>query len=255
MIRRLHEAGLLWPSLFVAAALPTLIALGTWQWSRMHWKQGLLADLERSAAATPVALSSLAGVDLTSSAQAWKGLRFRRVTVTGTFEHTGEMHVWSPQPSGPAWSVVTPLKLAVGAPAAFRILVVRGVVPSAAKPPSTRLSGQVHGPQTVTGRIRIDRPNAWANPPNIAKNEWFTRDLAAMIAHLRTRAQGPVNVAPFFLEVERQMGGAAAPKPDLQALVLANRHFEYALTWWGLAVTLVAVFAVFVWGRRAGPTP
>lgn len=255
MIGRLRRAGLLWPSLFVVVALPTLTALGTWQWSRMHWKQGLLADLEQSAAAAPVPLNALAGVDLSASPAAFEALRFRRVTVTGTFEHENEMHVWAPQPGGPAWSVVTPLSVATGAAGPVRILTIRGFVPSAAKSPASRASGQIRGALSVTGRIRIDRPNAWANPPNIQKNEWFTRDLAAMSAQLRTRAQSPVNVAPFFLEVEQQMGGAAAPKPDLQALVLSNRHFEYALTWWGLAATLAGVFAVFVWGRRAAPEP
>lgn len=250
MIRRLRDAGLLWPSLFVVVALPTLIALGSWQWSRMHWKQGLLADLERSAGAAPVPLSALKGVDMGASPAAWEVLRFRRITVTGTFEHDNEMHVWAPQPSGPAWSVVTPLRLAEGA-TATRILAIRGVVPSTAKRPSARPSGQVGGAQTVTGRIRIDRPNRWANPPDLQKNEWFTRDLAAMSAHLHARSQGNVDVAPFFLEVERQLGGAGAPQPDLEALVLSNRHFEYALTWWGLAATLAGVFAAFVWGRRS----
>jgi surfeit locus 1 family protein len=38
-------------------------------------------------------------------------------------------------------------------------------------------------------------------------------------------------------------------------LELPNRHLEYALTWYGLAAALIAVFAVFAiprW-RRPGP--
>jgi surfeit locus 1 family protein len=29
-----------------------------------------------------------------------------------------------------------------------------------------------------------------------------------------------------------------------------NNHLQYALTWFGLAVALIAVFAVWAWGRR-----
>ncbi len=253
MIRRLRQSGLLWPSLFLCAALPTLIALGNWQWSRMHWKQGLLRDLEQATAAAPKPLQSLVNASSTARDNDPATLRFRRVTVSGVFEHEHEMHVWSPLQSGPGWSVVTPMRLSpamaeqVGA---ARLLVIRGTVPAARKLANTRATGQPDGPQTVTGRIRADRPNTWANQPNIKKNEWFTRDVERMAAHIRTAPGAVGRVLPFFVELEHQIGGRTAPEPNLKALTLSNRHFEYAMTWWGLAATLIGVFATFVWGRR-----
>lgn len=253
MIRRLRDSGLLWPSLFVCLALPTLIALGFWQWDRMHWKQGLLRDLGQAAVAAPQPLAALVKPTSTSREGELTRLRFRRVVVTGVFEHAREMHVWSPMQSGPAWSVVTPMRLSpavAGEVGAGRLLVIRGAVPAARKFAKTRESGQVVGPQTVTGRIRIDSPNTWANQPNIDKNEWFTRDLGRMAAHVKTVSGVNDRVLPFFVELEDQIGGRIAPRPDLKGLTLSNRHFEYAMTWWGLAATLIGVFATFVWGRR-----
>ncbi len=254
MIRFLRAAGLLWPLLFVLVTLPALIALGNWQWQRLHWKQGLIRDLQQAAAAAPVPLAEALGELAASPGANWEVKRFRRVIVEGSFDHAREMHVWSPQQSGPAWSVVTPLRLLSDAtgrrPSGLtHALVVRGVVPAALKAASMRNAGQVDGPQRFVGRVRIDRPNRWANEPNIQKNEWFTRDLTAMATHLRREGKAIGTVLPVFIEAERQIGGKSGPKPDLKALTLSNRHLEYAMTWWGLAATLAGVFVAFAWGR------
>jgi surfeit locus 1 family protein len=74
-----------------------------------------------------------------------------------------------------------------------------------------------------------------------------------MSAHFQRETNGSVHMAPFFLEADTQIGSPLAPKPDLKALTLSNRHLEYALTWWALAATLAAVFAVYVISRfRSG---
>ena len=256
MINSLRAAGLLWPSLFVIVALPVLIALGNWQWNRMHWKQGLLQRLEAAAAAKPIRMRVVPSNAMITSAKELKALRFRRIAVSGVFEHQHQMHVWAPGPDGAAWSVVTPLRLRLDAAAESRLsrtqathlLVIRGVVPADKKDPAQRSFGEVTGPTGLTGRIRLDRPNAWANEPNIEKNEWFTRDWKAMTTHIQASKEEPMRMAPFFLEAEHP-SHRTAPKPDLKALTLTNRHLEYAMTWWGLAATLAGVFAVYAWGR------
>jgi surfeit locus 1 family protein len=263
MIGRLRETGLLWASVFTVLVFCVLIGLGNWQWQRMHWKQGLLNSLEQNAQLPPVALSAVpaaanqSGVKLAS-------FRFRRVEVRGTYEHDGEMHVWAPASGGPAWSVVTPLRLGAGAPekncnttkpCPSHVLVVRGVVPDKNKPAAKRQAGQVAGEQRIVGQIRLDAPNAWANAPNIAGNQWFTRDLNKMTAHLRKTMAPGIVIAPFFVEAGQQIGGSTAPRPDLRGPVLSNRHLSYALTWWGLAATLVGVFAALAWSRLKASRP
>ncbi|MBU2531727.1 MAG: hypothetical protein KKB37_03230 [Alphaproteobacteria bacterium] len=256
MIRQLYEKGILWPTLVVIPALVVLIMLGNWQWQRMHWKQNLLAELEKAAGTEPLPMHAVPWRGSGLSDRELETLRFRRVTVTGTFEHQWEMHVWQPIASGPAWSVVTPLRLeneagrgAGGGEYATHVLVIRGVVPADVKPPTTRPQGQVGGMRSVTGRVRLDQPNPWANDPNIGRNEWFTRDVGAMAAYLGKQASSRVRLAPFFIEVEAAAAPPPAPQPRFQALQLSNRHLEYALTWWALAATLVAVYIAFVWSR------
>ena len=56
MISKLKATGLLWPTFFAIPALLVLIGLGNWQWQRMHWKAGLLRDLEAARSAAPVPL-------------------------------------------------------------------------------------------------------------------------------------------------------------------------------------------------------
>ncbi len=45
------------------------------------------------------------------------------------------------------------------------------------------------------------------------------------------------------------------PKGGVTRLELPNRHLEYALTWYGLAGALVAVFAAFAITRWRQPAP
>ncbi|MFL5027720.1 MAG: SURF1 family cytochrome oxidase biogenesis protein, partial [Microvirga sp.] len=36
-------------------------------------------------------------------------------------------------------------------------------------------------------------------------------------------------------------------------LTLPNNHLQYAVTWFGIALTLIGVFTAFAWGRLKGP--
>ena len=63
--------------------------------------------------------------------------------------------------------------------------------------------------------------------------------------------RAPVS-APFFVEQEAATGAPVPgvwPRPGVTDLKLANRHLEYALTWWGLAATLIGVYLAFAWTR------
>lgn len=261
MIAHLRQSGLLWSTVATIVAFGMLVALGNWQWQRMHWKQGLIKGFASATAEEPVDLRALTEANSRRAGTDLQALQFRRATATGTLLHDLEMHVWAPTPRGPAWSVVTPMQLQpasgdiaqTSAQSATHVLVIRGVVPAAHKDRAGRSEGDASGVQAATGRIRLDQPNAWANAPNISKNEWFTRDLATMAKHMQVSVPNSVRLVPFFLEAEKAMAPLPAPQPDLKALKLTNRHLEYALTWWALAATLLAVYAVFAASRLRTP--
>ena len=73
---------LFWPTVFSLPALLVLIGLGTWQVHRLEWKNQLIDNFESRAAATPIELPR---GDIAPD------LEFRRLALTGTFDHGREV--------------------------------------------------------------------------------------------------------------------------------------------------------------------
>ncbi len=257
MLTRLQQARLLWPTVATLGAFGMLVALGNWQMSRKAWKEGLIAAVKARAAAAPVTLAEVLAADPAVQ-------EFRRVTITGAFQHGGEFHVYAPQPRQPAWSVITPLlltdPLGLDRPTpTTTVLVMRGIVPEANKLPSTRVAGQLAGPVTLVGRVRLGQVGSFDGAPDRPRNQWFANDLAAMRLDLARKTvagsasdqpeQAIVMIAPLFVEAEVAAPGQGAPEPRLGALGLSNRHLEYALTWYALAATLIGVYLAFAAAR------
>ena len=83
---------------------------------------------------------------------------------------------------------------------------------------------------------------------NPATNQWYWRDHNAMQAVTRKATQ--LTTVWFYLDLEAPDHGAPWPRPQpLVAANLHNRHFHYALTWFGLAAVLVAVYGVLFRSR------
>jgi surfeit locus 1 family protein len=245
MLQRMRSAGLIWPTVAVIPALAVLLSLGAWQWQRKAWKEVLVERLETSRRLAPVELASLMPFDEPDA------VRFRRVLVRGTFDHAREIHIWLPQDGGEAWRIVTPLRLQQpviegGQGRITTVLVIRGRVGGEMKDPQRRPDGQVGGVLDIVGRVRFGSAN-WATPaPDLVGNRWYALQTDEMRAHASERAR---DVAALFIEAEEALAPPPAPQPDLGQLTLRNRHFEYALTWWGLALTLLGVYVAFAAGR------
>lgn len=264
MITRLRQAGLLWPTLLSLVGLVILVSLGNWQMRRLAWKEALIARIEARSTEQPESLAQLVARTDSGDAGNVEALEFHRVRVSGRFRHDQEFHVWSPGAHGPAWSVVTPLTLSKPIGGRLRyplttVLVIRGTVLDANKSARTREIGNPQDEVTFTGRVRVGRTGVFSSAENVAKNEWYEFDIDAMrnavaAAYVEGSASGTAQdarsmVAPFYIEAETQTGGPAGPTPELGNVNLMNRHLEYALTWYGLALTLLGVYAAFVWTR------
>lgn len=81
---------------------------------------------------------------------------------------------------------------------------------------------------------------------------WFTRDGAAMAANMGLDGQDPLYAEPRQLTVrlgadESRVRAADNPYAYAQTRdpLPAERHFGYALTWWGMAIGLLGVYLVF----------
>lgn len=213
----------------VAVALAILISLGVWQLQRLAWKTELLAD---------VAAAKTAPVRPLAEALAMKDAEYRRVETDCRSLATApfiELHAIIDGVTGVR--LVSPCYSPDG-----NILVDRGFVAAeiSARPGVMTSDQFVH----VTGVLRrSEKGNAFTPPPGGGK--FYSRDLAAM-----KKALGVEGGADYFLMAE------TSSNPEWQALKPAplpadipNRHLEYALTWFGLAGVLVAIYAAMLMRR------
>lgn len=228
-------------AVLVLVALAILLSLGTWQVERLHWKEGLLADIAERRAAAAVSLAEVEAI-------AAKGgdIEYRRVSVTGIFDHAKERHFFATFEGQTGFYVYTPMTLADG-----RILLVnRGFVPYEMKDPAKRQAGEVPGIQTVTGYARTrlaEKPSSIVPDNDLAKNIFYWKDLDAMVS---TTGLDKSKVVPFFVDVDALVANPGGwPRGGVTQFDLPNSHLQYAVTWYGLAAALVAV-VIGMWMRR-----
>jgi len=212
--------------LAVLASLPVLgllLFLGTWQLERLHWKSDLIARIAASEAAPAAPLRE-------------PPEPLAKVRVTGRFDHARESTLGvEPRGNQLGAHLVTPL-LRDGAPA---ILVNRGWVPLERRGLLSRPEGEV----TVEGWVHPgDRRNLFSATDDAAGRRFYVFDPPAIGAALG------LPVAPYGIVA---MGGAGTPDPARTLPRPTNNHLGYAITWYGLAVSLALVLAAMAVRRRS----
>ncbi len=249
MIERLRAARLLGPTLATVVGLAILLGLGAWQITRKVWKENLISAIESRTKAEPVELLSAYTATHAPQDDAI-GLEYLRVKVRGHFLHGKERYFYAPDPElGPGVNIYTPFEIASNGPVVF---VNRGFVPDRLKDPATRSQGQIAGELEVVGLVRQKNLQARFVPDNDPKtNAWYWRDIDALAKS--AFPVGTTTVLPMVIDQEATATPAVGPKGGSTIVSLTNRHLEYAITWYGLAATLAAIFAVFAIGRLREP--
>jgi surfeit locus 1 family protein len=224
-------------------AVITLLALGTWQVQRLHWKEGLLATIEARRTAAPLPLA-----EIEARYQSTGDVDYTPVTATGIFRHGGERHFLSTWKGQSGFFVYTPLELADGR----FVFVNRGFVPYDLKDSSKRPQGQIEGEVTVTGLARNalpQKPSSLVPDNDPAKNVFYWKDRDAMAASAGLRAAA--EIVPVFIDADATPNPGGYPIGGVTLIDLPNSHLQYAVTWYGLAAALVAIMGV-AWRRRRG---
>jgi surfeit locus 1 family protein len=240
---------LLWPTILTLAGVVVLCLLGSWQLSRMTEKRAFIERLAAQAAGTPTAMpasSSWSSLDPAS-------LDLTRVSVSGEFIGTSFAGVRTTIASGGPGTrqlsgfgrwIFQGFRLADGGV----ILVNRGFVPESRFGQIT----PVTGPAVITGFLRASEPRNAFTPADLpAQREFYTRDPIGIAASLGI---GPA--APFYLEAERQGDGLTPPagvSPKELIERIPDNHLQYAMTWFGLGLTLIGVYATFALQSRKKP--
>ena len=227
---------MLWPTLLTAAMLPVLLVLGFWQLERLEWKRDLIATMTERLATDPIMLPApeeWASLDAAA-------IEYTRVALTGRFQHAQELHYFTQNESGaPGYAVITPFVLA-NAPDAV-VLVDRGFVPVAMKDRMTRLATESDDEVSLVGVLRTPQPRGlFDGADDPIRNVWMVRDPVVMGTYL-----GLGRVAPFIIEAEAASASGAWPKAGRTRVDLPNNHLDYALTWFGLSVVLIAIYLIY----------
>jgi surfeit locus 1 family protein len=223
-----------------AAMLIVLLGLGGWQVKRLFWKEALLAQVDHAESAAPVPLSETPAP-------------FTKVSIIGTFlpdEAALYGAIVRNIPSGPTMGarMIVPLREANG----DVILVDLGWVPLSRSGPMDQPDGVV----TVAGYVRFGDSVHWFS----AKDDPAARHFYTLDPKAIGDAVGQPTVRDFVLVALAPGGPVADDDSDADAVVThwpdparhlprpPNNHLSYAITWYGLAVALLAIFVV--WARK-----
>ena len=181
----------------------------------------------------------------------WAGItatadEYRRVVLEGRYLDTPETLTMAVTERGPGFWVLAPFRAEAG----FTVLVNRGFVPYDRKDPATRREGEVAGTAAITGLARnplTEKPSALVPDNEPAKNVFYWKDRDAMAS---SAGLDPAKLVPFFIDAGAAPNPGGLPIGGVTIVDLPNNHLQYALTWYGLAAALAAIFGTWLWRRR-----
>jgi len=221
------------------AAFVILLVLGNWQVQRMHWKEGLLATIEARVHAQPRPLG-----EVLASGPAVADLEYTPVSLQGAFVHSAERHFFATWNGASGFFVYTPLLR----PQGDYVFVNRGFVPYDLKDPARRPQSLPEGEVTVTGLLRaplVEKPSSILPDNDPGKNLFYWKDIRAMAETSGLPADA--SVLGVFVDADATANPGGLPVGGVTIIDLPNNHLQYAVTWYGLAAALAAVFGVWLW--------
>ena len=224
-----------WLTFWTLLGLIILASLGRWQLDRLNWKLETIAKVDARLDAAPIPYARAL-----QAYRAGDDVEYLPVQVEGRFQHDQELFLYGLHEGVPGLFVVTPFIAADGTP----LLINRGFTPTDKKSPDMRADGQVEGLITVRGLARQPVKRTWAEKSfvpvdNQAERVWYRRDHATMgeVAGLST--------APVMIDSYGGENLAPWPKGGLTRIEFRNDHLQYAITWFGLAFGLFAVYLLY----------
>jgi surfeit locus 1 family protein len=215
---------IIWPILFGLGGVAILVSLGVWQVQRLAWKEGVLAEIEAEIAADPVPLPDAPDKEAHG---------YLPVQATGVFGEDYLRVLVRQRGQGAGYRVISPFETGGRV-----ILVDRGFMPTEGVPPAHQgavtVTGNLHWPEEVDG---------FTPDPDIARNIWYARDVAALSARLGTE---PV------LIIARDLSVPDAPVTPLPVDTsgIPNDHLNYAITWFSLATLWLGMTLYLLWRIR-----
>ena len=220
---------LLWPTIVTIPALIVLLMLGTWQVNRLQWKTALIDEFKARSTAEAIYPS------FDSAA-----VEFQRVSLEGRFIHDETVYLTGRTYEGNAgFHVVTAFESAKG----DMFFVNRGWVSEAYREPSSREFSMGTDSLVLEGIIRLAQRQGQFVPDNEpARGFWFTMKPDEVAAHLGLDGAEQA----FYIDAIRQEGEELTLPIAAEVKVeVRNSHLNYAITWYGIALSLIGVYFAY----------
>lgn len=208
-------------TVFSALSLALLVSLGSWQMQRMAWKSKLIEQYQARGEASSFqdALCALGEAQFSPR-------------VSGPAPLSGqELRVYSLR-GQPGWVRFGSMRVEDCDSGDARFVLIES------------------GFENLQGE-RVSRPQAWRVEPAVTAamftpgneadtNQWYSFDRIEMARALDI---DPDLLLPVWIREDSGMPASLSQTPP-------SKHFGYALTWFGLALALIAVYAAMLFKRR-----
>jgi surfeit locus 1 family protein len=218
-----------WPvTLLTLILLIAFVSLGRWQWHRGEARQAQWAAFEAETAATTTASDDLD-----------KAPRFSRVAVDGHFDPRHQFLLDNRSHAGqPGYEVLTPLVLANGR----RLLVNRGWVGFTGyrdRLPDISLGDDA--PLRISGRLDELPAAGLASGRAAPAVDASWPKLTSFPTRQELEAALGEPIAQYILLLDPDVPGGYVREWSPPGLS-PDRHFSYAIQWWGFAVVLLVLY-------------
>ena len=219
----------------------TCVRLGIWQLHRLHQRRAYNAAVSAGMAQSPVDLASL--VPAGGPAPAIATIRYRRVTVTGTYDTAHEVVLYGRALDGnPGNHVLTPLILADGR----AVIVDRGWVPYEMSTPPVTAAAPPAGTVQVTGILEPTDPAGTTGPSTGPITTTTTVD----VPKLTTQMPYPLLPSYVWLQSQTPPQSGNVPAPAPLPPLDEGPHQSYMFQWFAFATIFLVGYGVLV-GREA----
>lgn len=166
------------------------------------------------------------------------------MTIRGRYLHDREILLLNRVRHGQTgFDLITPMVLTSGG----AVLVNRGWVPKAWPEKDELTRRRPTGTVERVGVLRAGGKggNPWIPDNEPARDQWYFTDAAQMAAKAGLSA-----AKPYIVKLTPGRDQAGYPKGPHASSRFRNKHLEYAITWFGLAATLVVIYVMYHVRRR-----
>ncbi len=230
-------------TIIVIIGVGILCALGTWQVQRLQWKSDMIEKLEAGYAALENNQAPLLQkAELQKISAAEQPMAIGRVR--GSLRRDGAI-LLGPKPDEGriGYHLLIPLNLIDGG----TIIVNTGWVDAIWKDdPADRLVMLPQENVTITGVLRKADWNRFTPKNSPSQDQWFRADIDQIAA-----AKNLNDVYPFILYASASQPELHDVKPLDQRWLPRNKHMQYALFWYAMALTLIVVYGFYWKSRKA----